>query len=84
MKKLWKIEWDTGYGCLNGLFLATDQEIESLIGTVLHFYEENGKHSEIEWIVEDGEIELFSDDEHVISHVKPFGYDPFEFLSGEE
>ena len=84
MKKLWKIRWDTGYGYLNGLFLATDIEVKSLIGKVLYICEQNGKHSEIEWTVEDGEIELFSDDEYVISHVKPFGYNPFEFLPDEE
>ena len=45
--------------------------------------EENGKHSEVCWTVGDGEIELFSDNEYVISNVKPFGYNPFDYLDTE-
>ena len=84
MKKLWKIAWDCGYGTLYGLFLATDEEVASLLGKELYMGEENGKHSEVNWTVEEGEIKLFSDDEYVISHIKPFGYSPFDYLDGEE
>ena len=80
MKKLWKIEWDCGYGTLCGIFLATDEEIESMLGKEIYMGEVAGKHSEVQWTVEEGEIELFSDDEYVISHIKPFGYNPFEYL----
>lgn len=80
MKKLWKIAWDCGYGTLFGIFLATDEEVKSLIGSQIYMGEENGKHSEVEWTVEEGEIELFSDDEYVISHINPFGYNPFNYI----
>lgn len=84
MKKLWKIEWDLRNGTLYGMFLATDKEVKSLVGKELYVGEENGKHSEVCWTVEDGEIELFSDDKYVISHVKPFGYNPFDYLGEQE
>lgn len=84
MKKLWKIAWDCGYGTLFGIFLATDEEVKSLIGSQIYMGEENGKHSEVDWTVEDGEIELFSDDKYVISHVKPFGYNPFNYIEEGE
>ena len=83
MKKLWKIEWDLCYGKLCGIFLATDKEVNNIIGKELYMGEENGKHSEVCWTVEDGEIELFSDNEYVISNVKPFGYNPFDYLDTE-
>jgi hypothetical protein len=84
MKKLWKIEWDLWYGALYGIFIATDEEVKSLIGKELYMGEVNGKHSEVCWTVEDGDIELFSDDEYVISCIKPFGYNPFDYLGEEE
>lgn len=80
VNKLWKIGWDCGYGTLYGIFLATDEQVASLSGKSLYIGEENGKHSEVEWTVEDGEIQIFSDDEYVISHVKPFGYNPFNYV----
>ena len=84
MKKLWKIEWDLWNGSLYGIFIATDEEVKSLIGKELYMGEVNGKHSEVCWTVEDGDIELFSDDEYVISCLKPFGYNPFDYLGEEE
>ncbi len=84
MKKLWKIEWDLYYGKLYGIFLAADKEVKSLIGKELYMGEVNGKHSEVCWMVEDGDIELFSDDEYVISCIKSFGYNPFDYLGEEE
>lgn len=80
MKKLWKIAWDCGHGTLYGTFLATDEEVTGLLGKELYMGEQCGKHSEVLWTVEEGEIELFSDDEYVISHVKPFGYNPFDYI----
>ena len=80
MNKLWKIEWDCGHGTLYGIFLATDGEVKSLVGNQIYMGEVNGKHSEVDWVVEEGEIELFSDDEYVIAHVKPFGYNPFDYI----
>ena len=77
MNKLWKIEWDCGYGTLYGIFLATDEDVKSLVGNQIYMGEENGKHSEVDWVVEDGDIELFSDDEFASMERQPRESDGF-------
>jgi hypothetical protein len=84
MKKLWKFEWHSLYSFLGGLFVATDEEVQNLIGKEVWFGEYDGKHSEVHGTIEDGEITLVSDNPVVVEAVGNFGLNPLEFLENED
>lgn len=76
MKKLWKFCWDDPYCFLGGLFVATDKEIENIIGRQAYFGEVGGKHSEIYGIIEEDDIELVTTDQRIIETIGDFGLNP--------
>lgn len=80
MKKLWKFQWESGYAFIGGLFVATDEEVQSLIGKEVFFGEYEGKHSEVYGIIEEGEITLVSDNPIVVEAVGDFGLNPLNFV----
>ena len=54
---LWKFHWDCGRaGDVEGLFIATEEEVENLIGSEVYFGEILGKHSEVYGTVEKGHL----------------------------
>ena len=66
MLKLWHFHWDCGrMGDLSSLFLATEEEVKGVVGRHIYFGEVLGKHSEIHGDIEEGDIELVTDDAHV-------------------
>lgn len=79
---LFRFEFDCGrQGDLEGLFVATQEEVDALIGKSLYFCEPFGKHSEVKGVVEKGEITLVSDDRDFIEKsleigTIPSGYNP--------
>lgn len=81
MKKLWKFEWDSDYAFIGGLFVATDEEAQSLIGKEVYFGEYEGKHSEVYGTIEEEEITLVSDDPIVVGAVGDFGLNPLNFVN---
>lgn len=85
-KIMWKFHFDCRDGCLYGLFLATRNEVQNLIknGQEIYFGEVCGKHSEICGPVENSNVSVFSDDDYVIQHTEPFGYNPFNYMSDDE
>lgn len=80
MKKLWKFEWYSNYAFIGGLFAATDEEVQNLIGKEVFFGEYAGKHSEVHRTIEDGEITLVSDNPIVVEAVGNFGLNPLDFV----
>ena len=83
-KKLWKFEWDSCYAFIGGLFLATDEEIQNLIGKDVYFGEVEGKHSEVYGTIEEDEITLVTDDPAIIAVVGEFGINPLDYLEEDE
>lgn len=81
MKKLWKFEWDSDYAFIGGLFVATDEEVQSLIGKEIYIGEYEGKHSDVYGTVEEDEITLVSDNPIVVESVGGFGINPLWFLN---
>lgn len=78
---LWSFYWDCGrQGDVEGIFKATEDEVEAAIGKEVYFGEILGKHSEVYGTLEDGEIELESDDPLVVMDAKESGYNPLEYL----
>ena len=65
--KLWKFHWDCGrQGDLYGVFIATEEEVQSLVGKQVYFGEALGKHSEVYGTIEQGEITLITDNAEAI------------------
>lgn len=92
IKKLWKYGLDCGrMGDIEGLFIATDQDIEYSSGCVAHFGEALGKHSQI-WddnFTKDS-LELISDDQEKIAWLETVfknrtisGYNPLNYIECE-
>lgn len=87
MKKgIYKLDFSCGrQGDLEGIFIATDVEVEELIKSKVgvYFGEVLGKHSEIYGNVKASEVSLLSDDSATvqlfIDNGLSSGYNPFEY-----
>ena len=87
-KRLWKFKWECGQqGDLEGLFIATKKEVDSMIGIEVYFGEVLGKHSEIYGIIEDGEIIESDASDATIEELEDMfgksicGYNPLNYIS---
>ena len=83
MVKLWKFEWDSDSSFIGGVFKATHEEGENLIGKSIYIGEADGKHSEVYGTVEREEISLVSADPTVVVAVPEFGYNPLKYIDNE-
>ena len=90
-KFLWRFNWDCGrQGSLDGLFVATEEDIKSIIGKNIYFGEVLGKHSEIVGEVEDGDFEKIKLSPNTVIEVESVlgdtwsGYNPFHYLDDSE
>lgn len=86
---LWNFHWDCGrQGCVDGLFVATDEEIDAAIGKSVYFGEILGKHSEVFGTLDRDDLQRLTEDSDFIAKFKQFkcesGYNPLEYLQGEE
>jgi len=86
-KYLWKFEWDCGrQGTLEGLFVATKEEVQSLIGKQVNFGEVLGKHSEVYGTIEEGEVTMIILDAKTVEKVAKIlgdtwsGYNPLYYI----
>lgn len=90
-KNLYLFYVDCGrMGTLQGLFVATQEEVDNLIGEEVCFYEVLGKHSEIGGHIEADEISLISDDQEFVKKFDEAipgycrGVDPRDYLRSLE
>jgi len=87
---LYRFHWDCGrQGCLDGVFEATPEDVASAMGTNVYFGEVLGKFSEINGEIEEGDIELLTDDQEFIDRAKkygviPQGFNPFDYIDEGE
>jgi hypothetical protein len=92
---LYDFYWDCGRnGDLEGRFLATQEEVDALIGKEIYFGEVLGKHSEIYGEIEKGDITLVTDNQEFLKEAERLdiclssGYSPLDYLTcpncGEE
>ncbi|MWV44824.1 hypothetical protein GRF59_14480 [Paenibacillus sp. HJL G12] len=86
-KYLFKFGWDCGrQGDVEGLFVATEKEVEYAIGRKAYFGEILGKHSEVYGDIEEGDIAKVDIDpvavEEVAKHLGSTwsGYNPLHYL----
>lgn len=67
---IYEFYWDCGRsGDLEGLFIADSDDVAKAIGKNIYFGEVLGKHSEVEGILEAGDITLKTDDQEFIAKV---------------
>ena len=91
MNYLWKFFWDCHrQGSVRGLFVATEEEVKSIIGKSVYFGEILGKHSEVYGVIEDGEITKVDLDSETVDKVSKIlgttwsGYNPLNYLSEDD
>lgn len=84
---LWKFYWDCGrQGDLEGIFVATEKEVNDLIGKDVNFGEVLGKHSEVYGTIEKDEITKIDLDSETVEKVTKVlgetwsGYNPLGYV----
>lgn len=87
MKYLYKFYWDCGRsGDLEGLFVATEEEIKNAIGSEVYFGEVLGKHSEVHGTLEEGDIRKLEVSPEAVEEVSKYlgkgwsGFNPLNYL----
>ena len=81
---LWGFYWDCGrQGSAEGVFKATREEIKKAIGQNVYFGEILGKHSEVYGVLEEGDLELLSDNPVEVMNAIESGYNPLEYMDEE-
>ncbi|MDN9010036.1 hypothetical protein [Brevibacillus laterosporus] len=90
-KFLWNFYWDCGRnGDLEGLFVASDNEIQELIGKRVYFGEVLGKHSDVYGTLEQGDFDKINLDSETVGKVAEVlgvswsGFDPRHYLGEED
>ena len=58
MKNLYQFYTDCYYGCVEGTFIAEDDDVKSLIGKEVYFGEILGKYSDVYGRIQEKEIIL--------------------------
>jgi hypothetical protein len=86
-KWLWKFYWSCGrMGSLEGLFVATKEEIDRIIGKKVYFGEVLGKHSEIYGTLDENDIKRIDLDSETVVKVTNLlgdtwsGYNLLEYI----
>lgn len=86
-KHLWKFSWDCGrMGEVEGLFVATEKEIEKSIGKNVYFGEILGKHSEIYGTLDMEDLDKMDLDTESVEKVTKLlgetwsGYNPLDYI----
>ena len=68
MQKLYRFFWDCGrQGDVEGMFVATPEEVAAVIGKQVYFGEILGKHSEIHGEPEEKDFTIISEDQEKIA-----------------
>jgi len=85
-ENLYDFYWDCGrQGDLDGRFLATEEDVKSIIGKEVNFGEALGKHSEIRGIIEEDDIKLVTNNQEFLKEADILkidlssGYNPFDY-----
>lgn len=86
-KFLWRFYWDCDrMGNVEGLFVATEDEIKNIIGKKIYFGEILGKHSEVYGNIDNEDITKLDLDCETVEKVTKLlgetwsGYNPLEYL----
>lgn len=87
---IYRFYWDCGrQGDLQGVFAATPEQIEKLIGQHVNFGEVLGKHSEVHGTIDEDDIELATSDQDFVKRaieygLVPNGHNPLDYFEETE
>ena len=91
MNNLYSFYVDCGrMGSLDGLFIATQEEVDKAIGKEMYFGEVLGKHSDVQGTIEAHEITLVSTDQDKVEWLLGLlgtcvsGFNPLEYISQDD
>lgn len=91
MNNLYSFYVDCGrMGSLDGLFIATKEEVDKAIGKEVYFGEVLGKHSDVQGTLEAHEITLVSSDQDKVEWLLGLlgtcvsGFNPLEYISQDD
>lgn len=72
-KYLYRFHWDCSRsGDLEGLFVATEGEVNGAIGRYVHFGEVLGKHSDVYGTIDDGDIQKLDINSAAVEEVSKY------------
>lgn len=88
MKVLAKFYWDCGRsGDIDGIFIADKEDVQSAYGKHIYLGEVLGKHSEVCGDIDQGDIEIVSEDQIVIEMLLNIfpdgcisGFNPLDYI----
>ena len=90
-KNLYSFYWDCGRsGSLEGLFIASPEEVAASVGKEVYFGEVLGKHSEVYGTLEANEMKIVSDDQEKVSWLLDLlgesvsGFNPLGYLQEQD
>lgn len=88
MKYLYKFHWDCRRsGNLEGLFVATEDEVNNAIGSEAYFGEVLGKHSEVYGTIDEGDIKKLDISPEAVEEVSKYlgstwsGFNPLNYVT---
>jgi hypothetical protein len=91
MKKLFSFYADCGrMGSLDGLFIATQEEVDKAIGKYMYFGEVLGKHSDVQGELEAHEVTLVSEDTEKVEWLEGLlgssvsGFNPLDYIQDSD
>lgn len=91
MSNLYSFYVDCGrMGSLDGLFIATQEEVTQAIGKEMYFGEVLGKHSDVQGTLEAHEITLVSDDREKVDWLLGLcghsvsGFNPLDYINEDD
>lgn len=91
MNNLYSFYVDCGrMGSLDGLFIATQEEVDKAIGKEMYFGEVLGKHSDVGGTLEAHEIKLVSDDQEKVDWLLDLlgesvsGFNPLDYIQDSD
>ncbi|MCC0764744.1 hypothetical protein IR151_17255 [Clostridioides sp. ES-S-0006-03] len=87
MEKLYRFNWDCGIGGdVEGMFIATEDEVGSAMDKDVYFGEILGKHSEVYGVLEEHDLEVLDVSDTTVQELKKVlgrsisGYNPLEYI----
>lgn len=92
MKKIFKFYWDCGrQGEVEGTFIASQEDVDKVIGKNVYFGEILGKHSEVYGVIGAEDIREVSNDPKAVELLREIfgedtisGYNPLEYVEESE
>ena len=72
-------------GSVEGVFVSDEETVKSGIGKNVYFGEILGKHSEVHGTLDEGDLEVLSEDQDFINKFEEIvgstGYNPLEYIN---